>query len=174
MPGLRIQVYERQEFFRGEVDRYGWVDLGSSYLMSDVLAAFLFGQLIEWPAIQKRRAHLWERYERALAGWADQHEVRRPIIPEGCEQAYHMYYILLPSLAARTALIAHLKSRGILAVFHYLPLHLSEYGARYGGRAGDLPVTEDVCARLLRLPLYNGLDDRDLERVVGAVTSFAP
>jgi dTDP-4-amino-4,6-dideoxygalactose transaminase len=169
---LREKGTDRSRFFRGEVDRYGWVDLGSSYLMSDVLAAFLFGQLIEWPAIQRRRAHLWERYEGELAAWADQHEVRRPIIPEGCEQAYHMYYLLMPSETVRARLLAHLKARGILAVFHYQPLHTSVMGRKLGGRPGDCPVAEDVSERLLRLPLYVGLDDREQDEVITALMEF--
>jgi dTDP-4-amino-4,6-dideoxygalactose transaminase len=169
---LREKGTDRSRFFRGEVDRYGWVDLGSSYLMSDVLAAFLFGQLIEWPAIQKRRAHLWERYDRELADWTERHEVRRPIVPEGCEQAYHMFYLLMPSETVRARLLAHLKSRGILAVFHYQPLHTSQMGRKLGGRPGDCPVAEDVSERLLRLPLYVGLDDREQDEVITALMEF--
>ena len=170
---LREKGTDRSRFFRGEVDRYGWVDLGSSYLMSDVLAAFLFGQLIEWPAIQQRRAHLWRRYDAALAAWADAHDVRRPIVPDDCEQAFHMYYLLLPSEPVRARLVAHLKARGILAVFHYLPLHSSRMGVKLGGRPGDCPVAEDVSDRLLRLPLYVGLDDREQDEVIEALQEFA-
>src|ERR1019366_4528931 len=113
------------------------VDVGSSYLMSDVLAAFLFAQLEVWQEIQKQRKRIWQVYHEQLAGWCHTNKVRQPVVPAHCEQAWHMYYLLLPSLQARTALIAHLKTCGILAVFHYLPLHLSDMGRKFGGREGD-------------------------------------
>ncbi len=169
---VREKGTDRSRFFRGEVDRYGWVDIGSSYLMSDVLAAFLYGQLCEWRAIQERRRALWLRYDRELAGWAAEHGVRTPVVPEHCEQAYHMYYLLLPSLDARTRLIAHLKERGILAVFHYQPLHLSPMGRRLGGVPGACPVAEDVAQRLLRLPLFVSLTDAEQEEVIDTVRRF--
>jgi dTDP-4-amino-4,6-dideoxygalactose transaminase len=171
---IREKGTNRARFFRGQVDKYSWVDVGSSYVMSDVLAAFLYGQLEVWPSIQARRQQLWERYHAALAGWARSHGIRQPIVPPYCEQAWHMYYILLPSLAARQALVAHLTARGIAAVFHYLPLHLSKYAARWGGKIGDCPVTEEVSERLLRLPFYNELTESDQTRVIDACTSFIP
>ncbi|MBC8107970.1 MAG: dTDP-4-amino-4,6-dideoxygalactose transaminase [Anaerolineae bacterium] len=170
---IREKGTNRSRFFRGQVDKYTWVDIGSSYLMSDVLAAFLFGQMEQWETVQSRRKVIWDRYDSELRDWTDQYDVRRPIVPAHCEQAYHMYYLLMPTLAARTALIDHLKSHGILSVFHYLPLHLSDMGKRLGGRAGDCPVTEDVSDRLLRLPFYNGLSEADQMRVVETVRSFA-
>jgi dTDP-4-amino-4,6-dideoxygalactose transaminase len=154
------------------VDKYSWCDLGSSYVMSDVLAAFLFAQLDVWPFIQTKRQTLWLRYHSELRDWASSNGIRQPVIPAHCEQAYHMYYLLLPSLDARTRLIAHLKSKGVLAVFHYLPLHLSEYAKRYGGKVGDCPVTEDVSDRLLRLPFFNSLSIDDQGRVIKALTEF--
>jgi dTDP-4-amino-4,6-dideoxygalactose transaminase len=171
---IREKGTNRSMFFRGQVDKYTWVDFGSSYLMSDVLAAFLFAQLEVWPSIQAKRRLLWERYSLELTDWSRTSGVRLPIVPEHCEQAYHMFYLLLPTLAARQALIAHLAARGILAVFHYLPLHLSKFGLRYGGKAGDLPVTEDACDRLLRLPLFCSLTDADQARVIEAVSEFKP
>lgn len=170
---IREKGTNRARFFRGQIDKYSWVDLGSSYLMSDVLAAFLFGQLEVWPTIQAQRRTLWERYDQALAGWARDRGIRQPIVPAHCEQAWHMYYLLLPSLAARSALIAHLKARGILAVFHYLPLHLSEYARRWGGRVGDCPVTEDITDRLLRLPFFNSMTEDQQSQVIDALLSFA-
>ena len=120
---IREKGTNRARFFRGQVDKYSWVDVGSSYVMSDVLAAFLYAQLEVWPTIQTKRRQLWERYHSELAAWTQSRAIRQPIVPAHCEQAWHMYYLLLPSLAVRSALIAHLKARGIVSVFHYLPLH---------------------------------------------------
>ncbi|MBI2813940.1 MAG: dTDP-4-amino-4,6-dideoxygalactose transaminase [Opitutae bacterium] len=169
---IREKGTNRARFFRGQVDKYSWVDLGSSYVMSDVLAAFLYAQLEVWPAIQAKRRALWNRYHVALAPWASQQGVRRPIVPAHCEPAWHMYYLILPSVEARTTLIAHLKSMGILAVFHYLPLHLSEYASRWGGKPGDCPVTEGVSERLLRLPFYNTMTPGEQDSVIAALESF--
>lgn len=169
---IREKGTNRSRFFRGQVDKYTWVDLGSSYVMSDVLAAFLFGQLELWEEIQRRRRQIWELYETQLSGWATRNGVRLPVVPSYCDQAYHMFYVLMPSLEARQRLIAHLKARGILAVFHYLPLHLSEYGSRWGGKPGDCPVTEDLSHRLLRLPFYNTLDAAAQSRICEAVLDF--
>jgi dTDP-4-amino-4,6-dideoxygalactose transaminase len=169
---IREKGTNRARFFRGQVDKYSWVDVGSSYVMSDVLAAFLYAQLEVWREIQAKRRRLWERYHAELAEWAQRSGVRTPIVPEHCEQAYHMYYVILPSLESRQAFVAHLRARGIPAVFHYLPLHLSEYGSRWGGKAGDCPVTESVSDRLLRLPFYNHLSASEQGSVIEAVLSF--
>ncbi len=169
---IREKGTNRSRFFRGQVDKYSWVDVGSSYVMSDVLAAFLYGQLEVWPSIQAHRRAIWDTYKASLSDWATRTGVRLPVVPSHCEQAYHMFYLLLPSLSERTALIAHLKERGIHAVFHYLPLHLSDYASRWGGRPGDCPVTEDVSDRLLRLPFYSRSRYEDQARVVQAVESF--
>lgn len=169
---IREKGTDRSRFFRGEVDKYSWVDLGSSYVMSDVLAAFLFGQLEAWPEIQRDRERIWHCYDEGLAEWCRDNGVRQPMIPPHCQQAWHMYYLLLPSLEARAALIAHLKRAGILAVFHYLPLHLSEMGRRLGGGRGDCPVTEMVADRLLRLPFFSSMSAEEQQRVLAAVRSF--
>jgi dTDP-4-amino-4,6-dideoxygalactose transaminase len=169
---IREKGTNRTKFSRGQVDKYTWVDIGSSYVMSDVLAAFLFAQLEVWQSIQAKRRHIWERYARELSDWSIANGVRLPVVPQHCEQAYHMFYLLLPSQAARRALIAHLATHGILAVFHYLPLHLSKFGLRYGGRVGDQPVTEDISDRLLRLPFFCALTDADQTRVIEAVREF--
>ena len=169
---IREKGTNRSRFFRGQVDKYSWVDIGSSYLMSDVLAAFLYGQLEQWQNIQSTRQRLWEYYDRQLAPWATEHHIRTPVVPADCAQAYHMYYLLLPSLEARQGLIAHLKSRGIMSVFHYLPLHLSDRGKMYGGKVGDCPVTEDVSDRLLRLPFYNSLTEAQQATIVAAIKDY--
>jgi dTDP-4-amino-4,6-dideoxygalactose transaminase len=166
---IREKGTNRSRFFRGQVDKYSWVDVGSSYLLSDLLAAGLSVQLEARKTIQDARCALWERYDRELGEWAAANGMTTPTVPDGCEQAYHMYYLLLPSLEARTALIEHLKAQGILAVFHYLPLHLSEMGVRLGGRAGDCPVTESISDRLLRLPFYTNMTADEQSRVVEAV-----
>jgi dTDP-4-amino-4,6-dideoxygalactose transaminase len=169
---IREKGTNRSQFFRGQVDKYTWLDIGSSYVMSDVLAAFLCGQLELWPEIQKKRKSIWEFYDKNLKDWTHERNIRQPIIPAHCDQAYHMYYLLLPTLAVRTALINHLKSRGILSVFHYLPLHLSEYGRQFGGQPGDCPVCEDVSDRLLRLPFFNQLSEDEQSQVVAAIKDF--
>jgi dTDP-4-amino-4,6-dideoxygalactose transaminase len=169
---LREKGTNRSRFFRGQVDKYTWVDLGSSYLPSDLLAAFLLAQLEQRGKIQAARRRIWERYETGLKSWAAANGARLPIVPPHCEQAWHMFYLLMPSLDARQRLIAHLKERQILAVFHYLPLHLSPMGRRFGGQEGNCPVTEDVSDRLVRLPFYNSLSGEDQDRVIKAVLEF--
>jgi dTDP-4-amino-4,6-dideoxygalactose transaminase len=169
---IREKGTNRNRFFRGQVDKYTWVDVGSSYLPSDVLAAFLFAQFEKREQIQAGRRRVWEYYREHLAGWASQNGVKLPFVPEHCEQPWHMFYMLMPSLEARRALIAHLKSREVLGVFHYLPLHLSEMGKRLGGKEGDCPVAESVSDCVIRLPFYNELSEADQERVVSAVQEF--
>ncbi|MFN2126224.1 MAG: DegT/DnrJ/EryC1/StrS family aminotransferase, partial [Anaerolineales bacterium] len=144
----------------------------SSFLPADILAAFLFAQLEAREEIQVKRAKIWRRYFEDLESWAADNNVRIPIIPDDCEQSYHMFYLLMPTLEQRQALIAHLKRRNIESVFHYLPLHLSKMGRSFGGKQGDCPVTEDVSDRLVRLPLHHSLTEADLDRVVSAVTEF--
>jgi dTDP-4-amino-4,6-dideoxygalactose transaminase len=169
---LREKGTQRSQFFRGQVDKYTWCDIGSSYLPSDMLAAFLWAQLEARASIQARRRQMWQTYSAELAEWAAANDVRLPVIPQHCEQAYHMFYLLLPSLDTRQALLAHLRARRIMAVFHYLPLHLSGMGRKMGGRPRDCPVTEDVSDRLLRLPFHNQLTDDDLRRVSEAVRAL--
>jgi dTDP-4-amino-4,6-dideoxygalactose transaminase len=169
---LREKGTNRSRFYRGQVDKYTWVDLGSSYLPSDLLAAYLYAQLEGWQSIQGKRKHIWEHYAGGLTDWASSRSVQLPIVPEHCEQSYHMFYLLLPSMTARQALIEHLKRRGILSVFHYLPLHISEMGMKFGGYAGQCPVSESVCDRLLRLPYYNDLSENEQDEVIDSVRSF--
>jgi dTDP-4-amino-4,6-dideoxygalactose transaminase len=169
---IREKGTNRSRFFRGQVDKYTWVDVGSSYLPSDILAAFLYAQLEAREYIQSQRQRVWQYYNDHLRDWARVNDVRLPIIPAHCEQPYHMFYLILPSLDERQSLISYLKDHGILSVFHYQPLHLSDMGHRFGGRVNDCPVTEDVSDRILRLPFYNDLTEDDQARVVAAITSF--
>jgi len=166
---IREKGTNRNRFFRGQVDKYTWVDLGSSYLPSDVLAAFLFAQFEHREQIQSQRRHIWNYYNENLAGWTGSNGAELPFVPAYCEQSWHMFYVLMPSLQARQRLIAHLRAQEILSVFHYLPLHLSEMGKRWGGKEGQCPVTESVSDRVLRLPFYNELNELDQERVISAV-----
>ncbi len=136
---IREKGTNRSRFFRGEVDKYTWVDLGSSYLPSDLLAAFLYAQLEARKTIQEKRERVWHRYHESLAGWAAENDVKLPVIPPECEQAYHMFYLLLPSLQHRDALISQLKAQSILSVFHYTPLHLSEAGLKFAAASLGLP-----------------------------------
>lgn len=169
---IREKGTDRSKFFRGQIDKYSWVDLGSSYLPSDILAAVLFAQLERWQEIQRRRKEIWERYAAGLAAWANSHDVRLPYIPPHCEQAWHMFYLIMPTERSRDELIAFLKQREITSVFHYLPLHLSPMGRRFGGQPGDCPVTESVSGRLLRLPFYGNLSHAQQDRVIEAVVSW--
>jgi dTDP-4-amino-4,6-dideoxygalactose transaminase len=169
---LREKGTNRSRFFRGQVDKYSWVDLGSSFLPSDLLAAFLLAQLEDRAAIQNRRRELWDRYNTELAGWAARHGVGLPVVPTHCEQAYHMFYMVMPSLEARQRLIAHLAAGGIGAVFHYLPLNRSDMARRLGSET-PCPVTEDVSDRLVRLPFFTALTADEQGEVLRAVMSAA-
>lgn len=162
----------RSRFFRGQVDKYTWVDLGSSYLPSDILAAFLYAQFEAREQIQARRQQIRETYADQLGDWAADNGVRLPIVPARCRHPFHIFYLLLPSLEQRQAFISHMQDRDILSVFHYQPLHLSEMGRRLGGKPGDCPVTEEVSDRLVRLPLYAGLTLDDQRRVLDAIREF--
>jgi dTDP-4-amino-4,6-dideoxygalactose transaminase len=169
---LREKGTNRSRFFRGEVDKYTWVDIGSSYLPSDILAAFLYAQLEAREIIQSKRRRIWEYYEENLRDWAAARDVQIPTVPSQCEQPYHLFYLVLPSLQARQAFITYLNTREISTVFHYLPLHLSPMGRQFGGKKGDCPVTEEVSDRLVRLPFYNDLTEADQARVVAALKDF--
>jgi dTDP-4-amino-4,6-dideoxygalactose transaminase len=170
---LREKGTNRSRFFRGQVDKYTWVDIGSSYLPSDLLAAFLFAQLEARQQIQAKRRAVWERYSNGLQAWACDSGVRIPMVPAHCQQAFHMFYLLMPSVESRHDMIGHLRQRGIMSVFHYQPLHLSEVGRGHGGQAGDCPVTESVSDRLLRLPFFNDLEPAAQDSVIAATCEFA-
>jgi dTDP-4-amino-4,6-dideoxygalactose transaminase len=169
---IREKGTNRSRFFRGEVDKYTWVDYGSNYLSSELQAAYLLGQLRSWKPIQDKRCVIWRRYDSALRDWGPSQGVQLPVVPASCEHPSHMYHLLLPTADARKGLTDHLKQRGILAVFHYLPLHLSPMGRRLGGTEGDCPVTEDISDRLLRLPFYTDLTVHDQDDVISAVREF--
>ena len=166
---IREKGTNRSKFFRGEVDKYTWVDLGSSYVPSDILAAYLFAQLEARDHVLLQRKRVFEYYAEHLREWAQAHDVRLPIVPPHCEQSYHMFYMLLPSEGKRQSLIAHLKSKSILSVFHYLPLHLSPMGQKWDYQESDCPVTSDVSDRLVRLPFYNELTLQEQEIVCAAI-----
>ena len=169
---IREKGTNRSRFFRGQVDKYTWVDIGSSYLPSDMLAAFLYAQLEQREKIQLHRKQVWEIYSAGLKDWAAAHDVQLPTVPAHCEQAYHMFYMLLPTLDLRQKLISYLRERGIYSVFHYLPLHLSDMGQKFGGREGDCPVTERVSDQLIRLPFHNALTSSEQEIVIEAIQEF--
>jgi dTDP-4-amino-4,6-dideoxygalactose transaminase len=169
---IREKGTNRSRFFRGQVDKYTWVDIGSSFLPSDILAAFLYAQLENREKIQSRRKRVWNFYYKNLKDWALAHEVQLPHVPEYCDQAYHMFYMLLPTLEHRQGLIAHLHQRSIESVFHYLPLHLSDMGLRFGGQPGDCPVTERVSDQLIRLPFHNALTEAEQHKVVDVILEF--
>ena len=170
---VREKGTNRARFFRGQVDKYTWVDLGSSYLPSDILAAILLGQLEHREEIQARRLQIWERYRAELADWALENGVQLPHVPAETIHPGHIFYMLLPDAECRARMIRHLRSQNILAVFHYVPLHLSPMGLRHGGQPGACPVTESVSERLVRLPLFYSLTPGDQSRVISAVREFS-
>ena len=169
---IREKGTNRSRFFRGQVDKYTWVNVGSSYLPSEILAAHLFAQLEKGAEIQAARQKIWETYFYALKDWAAANGVQLPTVPQHCEQAYHMFYMLFPNLEKRTAAIAYLKQRGITAPFHYLPLHMSPMGEKYGGKAGDCPVTEKVSDQLMRLPFYTNMTADEQQTVISALMEY--
>jgi len=169
---IRDKGTNRQQMFRGEVDKYSWVELGSSFAMADLLAAFLLAQLERREEIQQIRRRVWQRYDARLRGVVECFDVGLPAVPAHCEQAYHMYYLMLPSLERRQGLIDWLRARGIQSVFHYTPLHLSRMGRSFGGRPGQCPVTEQASDRLLRLPFHNALESGEQDRVADAIVAF--
>jgi len=162
----------RSQFFRGQVAKYTWIDTGSSYVPSDLLAAFLYGQLDHMDQITHKRKLIYKQYFSQLSPLAVRGLIELPVIPDYCTPNYHMFYILLDRQETRAALIEYLKTKGILAVFHYVPLHTSPMGRKFGCKHGMLPVTEDVSERLLRLPFYFELSESDVDSVVSAIYTF--
>lgn len=162
----------RSQFFRGQTDKYTWVDVGSSYLPGELVAAFLWAQMEAAEAITGRRLAIWQRYHDAFAGLERAGHLRRPIVPTDCRPNAHMYYVLTPSPAARDRLIEGLASKGIHAVFHYVPLHSSPFGRSVSRAVGSMAHTDALSARIVRLPLWLGLEER-LDEVIDAVTDLA-
>jgi dTDP-4-amino-4,6-dideoxygalactose transaminase len=169
---IREKGTDRSKFFRGEVDKYSWVDVGSSYLPSDLLAAFLFAQLENMGQINERRGALYDYYYKALMPLANDGELRMPCVSDTCQSNSHLFYIILKNEQTRDALMDYLRDNGILAVFHYIPLHLSPVGRSMGYAPGDLPVTESISGRLLRLPFYYGLREEEQFQVVKNIKIF--
>jgi dTDP-4-amino-4,6-dideoxygalactose transaminase len=166
---IREKGTNRSQFYRGQVDKYTWVDLGSSHVLSDLNAAFLWGQLERAETITRKRLEIWRIYHEAFEELEAGGQVRRPIVPEHCAHNAHLYYLLANDERTRDAVIAHLNEHGVNAVFHYVPLHSSPGGRRYGRSIGELPVTDEMAGRLLRLPLYTQMTLDEVERVVEAV-----
>ena len=156
----------RRAFFLGQVDKYSWKDTGSSFGLSDTLAAFLLGQLEQRESVQAKRRRVFDGYQRLLAPYADELGFRLPVVPPDCDPAHHMYYVLLPDRETRDDVLAGMRARGLQATFHYVPLHSSDGGRRFAARPTGCPTSTRISGRLLRLPFYNSLPDDDLRRVV--------
>lgn len=173
---VREKGTNRARFLRGQVDKYTWVDQGSSYLPSELQSALLLAQLEAFGEIQGLRQRAWRRYADDLGGWAAEQgvELMSELLPADVEQPAHMFYLMMPRHEDQSALIAHLRERGITATFHYLPLDISPAGQRFGFTPYPCPVTADRSMRLVRLPLFAGLDPEDLDRIVDGVTSYRP
>ena len=166
---IREKGTNRSKFFRGEVDKYTWVDIGSSYLPSDILAAFLFAQLENIEKITSIRKKIYERYYGGLISLEKEGIINLPAIPTPCVSNYHMFYIEVKNETERNNLIEYLKEEGVSSVFHYVPLHLSPMGLELGYKKGDFPVTEDISERLLRLPFYNEITEEEQEYVINKI-----
>jgi len=166
---VREKGTNRSQFFRGEVDKYTWVDIGSSYLPGELIAAFLWAQMEDAEIITKRRLQIWDRYHQSLKNLEEQGKVRRPIVPPECKHNAHLYYLLLQDLKKRDSFIANLKKKGIGVVFHYVPLDKSPMGEKYGCVSGKLTNTHILSNNLVRLPLWLGLEDQ-LDEVIMHVT----
>lgn len=170
---LREKGTNRTKFIQGRVDKYTWVDYGSSYLPSELIAAFLYAQLERAPEIFDDRQRSWQLYHRSLARLEHDNRLRRPIVPQSCRSNAHIYYVLMNSPEARSQLLRQTKEAGIGTTFHYVPLHSAPAGRKYARTHGELAVTDDLSARLVRLPMWAGMPDTDVGAVVGLVTSVA-
>lgn len=169
---IRDKGTDRNRFFRGEVDKYTWVSVGSSYAIADVLAAFLLAQIEEFVSIQERREEIWNYYNQSLQFLNKSNDIRLPTVPEDCIQSYHLFYVITANQQERTELLEYLNAHGVNAVFHYVPLHLSEMGSRLGGRPGQCRVAEDISERLVRLPFFNSMKRDQQDKVIDEVIKF--
>jgi len=170
---IREKGTDRSQFFRGQVDKYSWRELGSSYVMSDILGAYLLGQLNNAESIQANRHRVWDHYTTELASWATAQSVTTPTVPDHCEHPAHLFYLLLPDLDTRTRFIQHMKSHDILTVFHYLPLEDSKYAHSKGWNNQHCPVSQNISKRLVRLPLYTTLSKEELMLITETCQSFS-
>jgi dTDP-4-amino-4,6-dideoxygalactose transaminase len=170
---LREKGTNRSQFFRGAVDKYSWVDIGSSYLPGEIIAAFLWAQLEEAAAITQRRLDIWQAYDDLFSKHEDRLDFRRPFVPAHCVQNGHMYYLILPSAGVRSNFIRKMSEAGIGCVFHYVPLHSSQAGRKYGKTSGPMDVTDDLSSRLVRLPLWLGVEDKIEEIVQTAMSALS-
>ena len=171
---LREKGTDRTKFLRGQVDKYTWVDVGSSWVISDLLAAILYGQLLRADEIYLQRIKIWSRYHNELESWASSNSVIAPTVPDGCEHTGHVYHLRFQRGIQRDKFIEHLKNLGIYAVFHYQPLHLSTVGRSIGGKDGQFPITENAGDCLIRLPLFNTMSEVEQTHVIESVKSFNP
>ncbi len=169
---LREKGTNRSKFFRGQIDKYTWVNYGSSYLPSDMNAAYLYAQLENAELINNKRLSIWNQYYEGLKDLADSGKIELPVVPEGCVHNAHMFYIKARDLEERTKLIAHLKGNGIQAVFHYIPLHTAPAGIKFGRFHGEDVYTTRESERLMRLPLYYGLQKEEAEVIIDKVKGF--
>jgi dTDP-4-amino-4,6-dideoxygalactose transaminase len=171
---IREKGTDRSRFFRGLVDKYTWTDIGSSYVLSDVLAGFLLGQLEKRTQIQALRLRVWARYANELRGWASANSIQLPYVPPEAAHPAHLFYLIMPAEDARTRFIAHMKANGVGAAFHYLPLHQSQMAERHQWKTTACPVTESISGRLVRLPLYAGLSAAEQDHVIATAMEFSP
>ena len=169
---IREKGTNRDKFLRGEVDKYTWVDVGGSYLPSEIVCAFLLAQLEMMDPINERRRQIHDCYYQSLKALEDRSLLRLPVAPEGCSSNYHLFYILLPDANTRDGLLSHLKNSGIRATFHYVPLHSSPMGRTFGYKDSDLPLTEELSGRLLRLPFFNDIKDTEQTLVIDSIAGF--
>lgn len=169
---VREKGTDRSKFFRGQVDKYSWVDIGSSYLPSELLAAVLYAQLEKRVMIEEKRSIIWHRYQKSLSQWAELREIRLPFKPDWCDQSYHMFYMLMPSSAQRQSMLEYLNNNGVHATFHYLPLHLSKMGERYVSGRKDCPVTENISNRIIRLPFFTAMTESEQNIIIDVVMKY--
>jgi len=169
---IREKGTDRSRFFRGQVDKYSWKDIGSSFLPSDILCAFLYSQIKDYKLIQKNRKTIWNTYYDGLQAWAEQNKIKLPFIPSHCNQSFHMFYMIMPSYKSRQMLIEYLSDNGIASVFHYLPLHLSEMAKKLGISKVGLPNSEYISDRIIRLPFYASLNSKEQLPIINIIKNF--